>query len=88
MKTPQELFNPFTAMLAAQSRGKRLIKVSDLKSLRLFPPSHEPVKGFLSKCTALIANLLQGPSDMLLAGVYVCTFQQLLQAGAVKGLTV
>ena len=52
-------FNPFTAELAAPSFGKPPTKLPNWKSLRLFPPSHELVKRFLSKCTALKADLLQ-----------------------------
>ena len=52
--------NPFTAMLAAPSLGKKPRKVSNVKPFRLFlPPSHEYVKGFLSKCTVLKVDLLQ-----------------------------
>ena len=52
-------FNPFTAELAAPSFAKPPIKLPSLKSLRLFPASHELVKRFLSKCTILKADLLQ-----------------------------
>ena len=44
-------FNPFTTVLAALSLLKRPIKVANLKSLMPFSPSHEHMKGLLSKCT-------------------------------------
>ena len=46
-------------MFAALSRGKGPIKVPNLKPLNLFlSPSHEQVKGLLSKCTVLKVDLL------------------------------
>ena len=55
-----DIFNPFTAMFAALSLGKRSIKMPNLKPSIFFsfPVSHEHVKGFLSKCTALKVDLL------------------------------
>ena len=53
------VINSFTAMLAAPSLGKPLIKVPNLKPLRFFfPPSYQHVKRFLSKCSALKTDLL------------------------------
>ena len=55
--------NPFTAMLARQSLGKRPMKVPNLKSLRHPPPplhlpTHEHIKRLLSKYTVLKVDLL------------------------------
>ena len=50
--------NPFTAVLAAPSLEKRPKEGTDFESLRLFPYSHEHVKGRLPKCTALEVDLL------------------------------
>ena len=47
--------NPFTAMLAEPSLGKR-----PQESIKAFlSPSHKHVKGFLSKCVVLKTDLLQ-----------------------------
>ena len=51
-KQDQQL-NPFTAVLTVPSLWKWPVNAPDLKSLRLFPPSHEHKKGFLSKYTVL-----------------------------------
>ena len=40
----------------------------------IFAPSQELVKRFLSKPPVLKVRLVTGPSNMLFAGVYVCTF--------------
>ena len=66
--------NPFTAMLAAPSLGKRRKKVPNLKSLSLSFPLYEHVGGFISKCTVLKVDLFKDHQSMLFAGVYVCTF--------------
>ena len=52
------MINPFTAMLAIVSLGKRPVKVPNLKIMKAFSPPHEHVKGFLSKCTVLKVNVL------------------------------
>ena len=47
-------------MLAAPSLGKRPIKMPNFKTIKAFLTAmHEQVKGFLSKCTVLKADLLQ-----------------------------
>ena len=54
-----------------------------------FHALRETLKGFLSKRTVLKVSLLYvGPTKIIFAGVYVCTFlsPEILQAGAVKGL--
>ena len=57
---PSVFINPFTAMFAAMSLGKRPTEVPNLKPVKQFlPPSREHVKGFLSKCTVLKVDLLQ-----------------------------
>ena len=48
-------FNPCTAMVPVPSLRKQPVKMPNLKSWR---PSHEHVKGPLSKCTVLKADLL------------------------------
>ena len=50
--------NPFTAMLAALSLGKRPIKAKFETIQAFLSPSHEHVKGFLSKCTVFKVDLL------------------------------
>ena len=75
-------------MLAAPSLGKRPTEVQNSKPFRFFlPPLHEHPKGFLSKCTALTVDLLQGHQIYSLE-VYMCALfsPEILQAGAVKGL--
>ena len=74
-------------MLAASLLEKRSIEAPNLKSLRLFhlfeyertsTKMHNPKSRFVI-----------GPSNMLFAGVYVCTFHpENLQSGAVKGLII
>ena len=68
-------FNPFTAVLAALSLGKRPIEVPNLKSLQLFPifaGAHErtSVKIYSTEIRAVIE-----PSNILFSGVYMSTFQ-------------
>ena len=60
--------NPFTAMLAVSSLGKRPVKVPNLKSLRPFRPSRIAIKMHSTKSIFLV-----GPSNMLFADVYECT---------------
>ena len=90
----EEDINPFTAMLAAPSLGKRPIKVPNLKSFRLFfsppfssPPSHELEKRFISKCSLFKAGLLQDHQIYCLQACK-CPFlsPEILQAVARKGL--
>jgi len=56
--------------------------------MAFLPPSHEHVKGFLSKCTVLKVDFVTGPSNILFAGVCISALfsPEILQAGAVKGL--
>ena len=50
-------------------------------------PSHEHVKGFLSKWTALKVRFVVGPSNCCLQACRCAVFSpEILQAGAVKGL--
>ena len=73
------VINPFTAMLVAPSLGERPTnKTKSAKSdtIKAFSPSsNEHVKRFVSKCTVLKVRFVTGPSNVLLAGVYVYTFQ-------------
>ena len=66
-------------MHAVTSLGKRpTTELANWQALRLlfvFSASHEHVKGFLSKCTVLAAELLQDHQNILFDGVYVRTFQ-------------
>ena len=70
-------FNPFTAVLAASSLGKRPVKMPNLKLLRQPPPpppphSHEQVKRLILKFTVLKVDVIW---DHLFAGVYVSIFR-------------
>ena len=66
--------NPFTAMLAAPPLGKRPVEVSDLKSLRTFFP-FAGARGKISiKIDSIESRIVIGPSNILFAGVSVCTF--------------
>ena len=72
-------------MLSAPSLGKRPIKVETVKAF--LPPSHEHVKGFLSKCTLLKVDLLQNHRIYCLEARMGALFsQEISQAGEVKGL--
>ena len=62
-------------MFAITSLRKWPIKMPNIKSLRLFPPSLEHVKVLLSKCTVLKIRFVIESSNTLFAGVYVCIFQ-------------
>ena len=64
--------NPFAAMLAAKSIGKRPMKVPNLKSSRLSPIR---MKRFLSKNALYWKQISIGPSNVLYTGMYMCTFQ-------------
>ena len=66
--------NPFTAMLAPPSFGKRPIKMPNLKALKIFFALHEHVKGLYKK-HSIKSGFVIGPSNILFAGAYVCTFQ-------------
>ena len=63
--SPARQINPFTAVLAAPLLEKRPIVV------QIFHSSHEHVNGLLPKCYRFVI----GPSNILFASVYVCTFQ-------------
>ena len=73
--------NPFTAMHAAPSLGKRQLKVPYLKPLRLFYPLHMSTlkdlkkKNFLMKMYSIESRFATGPSNILSGVVYMCTFQ-------------
>ena len=69
-------------MLAAPPLEKSPIKVPNLKPLAFLPPTHEHVKGFLSKCTVLKVDFV------VWKRVRMCAFfsPDILQAEAVKGL--
>ena len=73
--------NPFTAMLAALSPRKRPMKVANLKSVWLlfsffFSPSVACVRERTSIEThGIERKFVIGLSNILIADVYVCTFQ-------------
>jgi len=68
-------FNPFTSMLAVPPLEKRPIKMPNVKSFRwLFPTSQERVKGDI-QIQGIESRLVIRLSNILSAGVYVCTFQ-------------
>ena len=67
-------FNPFTAMLAPPSFGKQPIKVPNLKSLKIFPLCMSTWKDFYLK-HSIESGFVIGPSNILFAAVYACTFQ-------------
>ena len=86
-------FNPFTAMHAVPSLGKRPIKLPNLRSLRLFffsflfSASHEQAKGLISYCTELTVDLLQDYQTYYLQACMCALFSpDILQAGAMKGI--
>ena len=61
--------HPFTAMFATPSLGKRLIKMPNLK------PSMGFLASFAIKTHCIERRFVIGPSNILFAGVYVCTFK-------------
>ena len=69
------MLNPFTAMLAVLSLLKQPLKVPNLKSLKPFLPFTWAHKRISIKMRSIECRLVVVPSNMLFAGVYVCTFQ-------------
>ena len=63
--------NPFTAMLAESSLGKRPVKVP----LTLEGRKEGARERASMKMHSIERRFLTGLSDILFAGVYVCTFQ-------------
>ena len=81
MTSVEHKINPFTAMLAAPSVGKRQTTLPHL------PPSREHVKGVMSKCTVLRTDLLYyHHTHCLEARMCDLLSPEILQAEAVKGL--
>ena len=70
-----EELNPFTAMFASPSLGKRPLKVPNLKLLRPLFPFVWTRKSTSVKTRSVESRFVKGPSNMLFAGVYVNTFQ-------------
>ena len=68
-----QMFNTFTAVLAAPSLEKRPIEVPNLKSLRLCPLF--ACERTSTKMHSIESRFAIGPSNMLFAGVYVSNFQ-------------
>ena len=68
-------FNPFTAMVAAPSPKKQPITVPNLKSSRLFPSFAWARKKTSIKRHITEIRFVTGPSNILFAGAYVCSFQ-------------
>ena len=66
--------NPFTAMLAASSLGKRPTKMPNLKSLWLFSLFSWTRESNSMKTHSTEIRFFVGPSNILIAGVYVSTF--------------
>ena len=72
--------NPFTAVLAAPSSGKRPITVPNLKFIKAPPPpyphplSNEHVKTSI-QIHGIQSRFAIGPSNILFAGVHLCTIQ-------------
>ena len=69
------IINPFTAVLAALSLEKRPTEVPNLKSLRFFPLFACARERTSTKMHSIESTFVTGPSNMLFAGVSVCTFQ-------------
>ena len=69
------LINPFTAMLAVSSLWKWPMKVPNLKSLSPFFPLHMSMWKDYIKMHSTESRFVIGPSNILFAGVYMCTFQ-------------
>ena len=67
--------NPFTAMLAAPSLGNRPMKIPNLKSLRLISSAAWAPERTSIKTYSIESRFVIGPSDILFAGMHVCTFQ-------------
>ena len=81
------IINPFTAMLAAPSLGKRSTTRQTGNHYGFFPALHEDVKGFLAKCTVLKVDLSSDCHIHCLQACMRAIFSpEILQAGAVKGL--
>ena len=70
-----EIINPLTAVPAAPSLEKRPTEALNLKSLRLFPIFAGALEKTSTKMHSIESKVVTGPSNMLFAGVYVCTFQ-------------
>ena len=62
------VFNPFTAVLAALSLGKRPTEALNLKSLRLFPI-------FARAHERMSVRVVKEPSNIIFSGVYMSTSQ-------------
>ena len=69
-------FNPFTDVLAAPSLEKRPIEAPDLKSLSHLPLFAWTRKRISTKMHSTESRFVIGPSNILFAGVYVCTFYE------------
>ena len=67
-------FNPFTAMLAVPSLEKRPIQMLNCSG-DFSPLPQERAKGDM-QIEGIESRFVIGPSNILSAGVYVCTFQQ------------
>ena len=66
--------NPFTAMLAVLSLGKSARELPNLKSFWLFHPfARACERNSIKMCN--IKSRFTEPSNILLASMYVCTFQ-------------
>ena len=77
ISTPNDSWtiNPFTAMVAALSLRKRPIKIPNLKSARCFFPYAWARERISIKVHSIESRFVTGPSDILFACMYVCTFQ-------------
>ena len=69
------ILNPFAAMLAAPSLRKRPFKVPNLKLLVAVFPIHLIRERISIKMHSTESGFVKGPSNILFASLYVCTFQ-------------
>ena len=69
------VFNPFSAMLTAPSLGTRTTnKNAKFEIIKAFSPSAWPHERISVKMHSIESRFVTGPSNILFAGVYVCTF--------------
>ena len=66
--------NPFTASLAVPSLGKPPIKMPDSKLLGRYAPFTGARERTSIEMHSVESTFVTGPSDILFAGVQVCTF--------------
>ena len=67
--------NPFTAMLAAPSLGKRSNKSVKFETIKAFHPFTWARERIFIKMVSIENRFVIGPSHILFWGVHACTFQ-------------